>query len=208
LAIAGSRTGAGRNMVAGRFERIFITVLTALCGLTIGYTLPLYLELDWRWRLLALPATVLLGWFTWARYSRGHEPSVAFDLRPLWVAPPSRARSLCELRASCLPQIPCSRPKRPLRDALRDTLRDRGAEWREAGANEDTLRAQYFSRARGQARLTSTGVLSTLASSTGSVPGCARGRTRRAARCARASAPAHSSCSAISPPPSLVRAAL
>jgi len=66
-------------MVAGRFERIFITVLTALCGLTIGYTLPLYLELDWRWRLLALPATVLLGWFTWERYSRGHQTEVPLE---------------------------------------------------------------------------------------------------------------------------------
>ena len=126
---AADRQGSGpKARPHNRFERIFITVLTALCGLMMGYTVPLYLKLDWRWRLLALPATVLLGWFTWARYSRGHEPSVAFDLRPLWVAPPSRARSLCELRASCLPQIPCSRPKRPLR-----------AEWREAVATDEII---------------------------------------------------------------------
>ena len=66
-------------MIAGRFERIFVTVMTGLSGLMMGYALPLYLKSDWRWRLLAIPAAVLFGWFTWARYSGGHQTELPLE---------------------------------------------------------------------------------------------------------------------------------
>lgn len=48
--------------------RIVITAVSAACAGLWAYAIPTYLTESSRWRLLALPATVLAGFLVWSRY--------------------------------------------------------------------------------------------------------------------------------------------
>lgn len=42
-------------------ERYIVAVIGGGCGLLWGYTIPMNMHLHWGWRLLAIPAALIIG---------------------------------------------------------------------------------------------------------------------------------------------------
>jgi hypothetical protein len=59
--------------------KIFLTVLGTVGGALWGYVLPGSFSTDWRWRLIALPAALLVGAIVWSRL-QAEMPLFAVDV--------------------------------------------------------------------------------------------------------------------------------